>query len=78
MNTQVGHYIDIEDLDLFLKMHFGKSERLNVSDINYKDEKLNLDLDEQEVNKYLDLDYYVYRQILNSPNLWKWQQGKIF
>lgn len=78
INTHVNWYVEMKDLPTFLKMHFGKSERLNVSDINYKDENLNLDLDEQEVNKYLDLDYYVYRQILNSPNLWKWQQGKIF
>jgi hypothetical protein len=68
----------MKDLPSFLRMHFGKSEQLNQNDIDYKDTELNLDLDEFDIRKHLDLDYYVYKQIVNSPHLWKWQQGRIF
>lgn len=78
INTQIDWYVEMKDLPTFLKMHFGKSEHLNQSDINYKDPELGLDLDEPDVMKFLDLDYYIYKQILSSRHLWKWQQGKIF
>jgi len=73
MNWQIGHYVDITDLDAFLKMHFGKSYRVNES----KDE-IKLNLDKEEIMKYLTLDYYVYNTIKNSPFLWEWQHGRIF
>tara|TARA_R110000803_G_scaffold210465_2_gene282362 strand:+ start:556 stop:1113 length:558 start_codon:yes stop_codon:yes gene_type:complete len=78
INTQIDWYIEMKDLPSFLRMHFGKSEQLNQNDIDYKDTELNLDLDEFDIRKHLDLDYYVYKQIVNSPHLWKWQQGRIF
>mgnify|MGYP003114043994 CR=1 FL=1 len=73
MNTQVGHYVDIEDLDLFLKMHFDKSLRLKKNTDETK-----LDIDKEEIMKYLTFDYYVYNTIKKSPFLWEWQHGRIF
>jgi|TARA_R100000479_G_scaffold118926_1_gene60759 hypothetical protein len=73
INTHVNWYIELKDLDIFTKMHFNKVEYCNKDKINIK-----LNLDEQEIKKYLQLDYYVYNNILNSNYLWKWQQGKIF
>jgi len=76
MNTGITHYVDIKDLDLFLKMHFNKSLNNNSTDV--KKEKIEKYLDKNEIIKYLHLDYYIYNSIINSPFLWEWQHGKIF
>jgi len=81
MNCQISHYIDIEDLNIFLKMHFKKSEHENKF-TNLK-EKVNIKnieeyLDKDEIMKYLHMDYYIYDTIKRSPFLWEWQHGKIF
>jgi len=73
INTHINWYIEMKDLNIFMKMHFDKVEYCNENKINIK-----LDLDKKEIIKYLNLDYYVYNNILNSNYLWKWQQGKIF
>jgi hypothetical protein len=73
INTHINWYIEMKDLNIFMKMHFDKVEYYNENKINIK-----LDLDKKEIIKYLNLDYYVYNNILNSNYLWKWQQGKIF
>tara|TARA_A100001391_G_scaffold204044_2_gene198297 strand:- start:304 stop:846 length:543 start_codon:yes stop_codon:yes gene_type:complete len=73
INTHINYYVELKDLHTFLKMHFGKTEYQNIDKSNVK-----IDLDKNEIIKYLELDYYVYDCILNSPYLWKWQQGKIF
>jgi hypothetical protein len=71
INTDINYYIDINDLDIFLKMHFNQT--LNINKTEGK-----LTLDKQEIMKHLVVDYQVYNQIQNSPYLWKWQQGRIF
>ena len=73
INTEINYYVDIKDLDIFLKMHFGKSLNINKT-INKKE----LNIKKETVMKYLNLEYNLYNLILNSPFLWKWQQGKIF
>ena len=73
INTHIDWYIELKDLHTFLKMHFGIVEYCNIDKNN-----IELNLDKEEIMKYLNLDYYVYNNIINSPNLWKWQQGKIF
>lgn len=73
INANIDWYIELEDLHTFLKMHFGRVEYCNINKNN-----IELNLDKEEIMKYLNLDYYVYNNIINSPNLWKWQQGKIF
>tara|TARA_R110002012_G_scaffold222811_1_gene394734 strand:+ start:449 stop:1030 length:582 start_codon:yes stop_codon:yes gene_type:complete len=81
MNTKITHYIDIKDLNVFLKMHFGKSEHINKFPEKHKDSKFyNIEeyLDKTEIMKYLHLDYYIYNYIKNSSFLWEWQHGKIF
>tara|TARA_B100000212_G_C27379673_1_gene536426 strand:- start:3107 stop:3664 length:558 start_codon:yes stop_codon:yes gene_type:complete len=73
MNTQIVNYVDIKDLDLFLKMHFGKSKRAHENK-----ESIEIKIDKEEIMKYLTLDYYMYNTIKNSPFLWEWQHGRIF
>tara|TARA_B100001059_G_scaffold201524_1_gene208939 strand:+ start:4206 stop:4748 length:543 start_codon:yes stop_codon:yes gene_type:complete len=73
INTNIDWYVELKDLCTFLKMHFDRVEYCNISENDLK-----LNLDKKEIMKYLNLDYYVYNQIINSPNLWKWQHGKIF
>ena len=73
INTHINWYIEMKDLNIFMKMHFDKVEYCNENKIDIK-----LNLDKEEITKYLNLDYYVYNNILNSNYLWKWQQGKIF
>ena len=74
-NTQVSHYIDISDLNIFLKMHFKKIEHKNKSEDFQNIEKY---LDKTEIMKYLHMDYYVYDYIKKSPFIWEWQHGNIF
>jgi len=75
INANIDWYVELKDLPTFLKMHFNKEEFLNK---NNEQNDIKLDLDPEDVRKYLALDYYVYSEILNGPNLWKWQNGKIF
>ena len=63
----------INDLNMFLKMHFGQSNYLNMDE-----QKDNIKVEKNDIMKYLNFDYYIYNNILNSNNLWKWNQGKIF
>ena len=73
INVNIDFYVHINDLEIFLKMHFGESQFLNLNP-----EKFSLDIEKKDVMKYLNFDYYMYNQILNSDNLWKWNQGKLF
>lgn len=80
MNYQISHYIDIEDLDLFLTMHFGKTKHLNSFANQTNDKFYNIEkyLDKDDIMKYLHMDYHFYNSIKKSPFLWEWQHGKIF
>jgi len=78
-NVQCSHYIDLSDLHVFLKMHFGKSEYENKTPLHsFKDKDIEKYINKDEVMKYLHLDYYVYNSVKRSPFLWEWQHGKIF
>jgi len=71
-NTDIDWYVDIEDLDLFLKIHFNTTVKLNSNT------EKNIFFNKDEVMKYLQLDYEVYNRIKSSTYLWEWQKGKIF
>jgi hypothetical protein len=73
INADINWYININDLDIFLKMHFGTTLTLNKNN-----NKSKLNINKKEVMKYLNIDYEIYNQIMNSENLWEWQKGKIF
>ena len=73
INVDIDHYVHINDLNMFLKMHFGQSNYLNMDE-----QKDNIKVEKNDIMKYLNFDYYIYNNILNSNNLWKWNQGKIF
>ena len=73
INTCVDWYIDLPDLDNFLKMHFNKSLFLNKNDGIVREY-----FDKENVLKYLHMEYEIYNKIKMSPYLWEWQKGKIF
>jgi len=73
INTNINWYVQLKDLNIFQKVHFN-----NISYENKNEKNIKIDLDKKEIMKYLELDYYIYNNILNSNNLWKWQNGKIF
>ena len=73
INTNIDWYVDIKDLNIFLKMHFNVEMHCNENK-----KEIDLNLNKEEVMKYLNLDYYVYNKILQSDHLWKWYNGKIF
>ena len=78
---QIEYYIDMSDLNLFLKMHFNQTKHINAFPEEHKISKYyNIEkyLDKEEIMKYLHFDYYVYDHIKKSPFLWEWQHGKIF
>tara|TARA_R100001132_G_scaffold4057_1_gene3355 strand:+ start:71 stop:619 length:549 start_codon:yes stop_codon:yes gene_type:complete len=72
INVNIDYYVDIKDLHLFLKMHFGESAWVN------KQPNKSPLINKNEVMKYLNFDYYVYNKIKDSNNFWNWTQGKIF
>jgi len=72
INADIDYYVDIKDLNIFLKMHFNKTYTINENN------NINLNVDKNEIMKYLTLDYKIYNNIISSSFLWKWQQGKIF
>ena len=73
INTNIDWYVDIKDLDMFLKMHFNVEIHSNENNVD-----IDLNLNKKDIMKYLDLDYYVYNKIIQSDHLWKWFNGKIF
>jgi len=85
MNTQIDHYIDIKDLNLFLKIHFKQTKHENNftklcknKGVNKKLYNIEKYLNKRDIMKYLHLDYHIYNSIKASPFLWEWQHGKIF
>lgn len=83
-NPSIDVYVDIEDLDLFLKMNFdyakSETEITNKVEMEYKNKALEIIeiFGEQRVKDKLSFDTYIYNTIKNSADLWKWQNGKIF
>tara|TARA_R100001443_G_scaffold865_5_gene3456 strand:- start:583 stop:1143 length:561 start_codon:yes stop_codon:yes gene_type:complete len=75
-NTKVEYYIDLDDLNLFLQMHFGESFCENKSNIDTTE--IEKHLGKKEIMKYLNMDNYIYNYIKKSPFFWEWQHGKIF
>ena len=73
LNADINWYIDIKDLNLFLKIHFGKNIQLNKNI-----DKTKLNFNKEDIMKYLTIDYEVYNSIIKSSNFWEWQKGKIF
>lgn len=80
MNTNIDWYVQLKDLSKFLQMHFNNSKHLNINNVEHTLDTKNdeIKINKQDVHKYLDLDNYVYNDIINSPNLWNWQNGRIF
>jgi len=81
MNVQLTHYVDINDLNIFLKMHFNKTEHINKFPNKFKKSKfydIEKYIDKDEIMKYLHLDYHIYNHIKKSPFIWEWQHGTIF
>lgn len=78
-NTQCTHYVDISDLNLFLKIHFNQTAHENkFNNIEKEYKNIEKHLNKNDIMKYLHLDYYVYNTLKTSAFMWDWQHGKIF
>ena len=78
-NTKINWYVDLKDLNIFLKMHFNKNVKINkglnelkvqAKDFVYK----NID----KIKPYLMPDIKLYEAAQQSEQLWQWQKGRIF
>jgi hypothetical protein len=78
-NAKINWYINIEDLDIFLKMHFSKQNRINKGINKLKEEIKRYVYDNMEtIEPYLTTDIKMYETIQQSEQLWQWQKGRIF
>ena len=80
----VNAVVKIEDLNIFLDMHFKKRNNINVTNTpsEYKNTVLNFIENNKEIKNlimsYLAPDYYYIEQIKYNNLFWVWQNGKIF
>jgi len=68
----------IEVTLISVKVHKGNVERalskLKKKVKDYIEENKNF---KKALDKYLQIDYFVYQQILNNNQFWYWQLGKV-
>ena len=85
-NRNLDFYVDIKDLDVFLRMHF-KSPPLfpstrNKGDIQTKtllEDYINANPNlKSKIQTHLSLDYYLINELYNHKLVWEFQQGKFF
>jgi len=81
IGSKIDMFVLHNDLNNFLKVNFGVSfhENKGSSVIKNKVKKFIKDNKnfEKELDKYLEIDYFVYQQILNNNKFWYWQLGKV-
>lgn len=89
-NRNVDFYVDVKDLDIFLRIHF-KNPPQNLPSSNKGSNKGDSAIKELLKNyiesnsklkdiiyNYLSLDYYLIDELYNNSLIWGFQQGKIF
>jgi hypothetical protein len=78
-NTGVNWYIDLNDLSVFLKMHFNKEIKLNEGSSKLEKEVGNFVHKNMHLIKpHLMADIKMYEAVQQSEQLWQWQKGRIF
>ena len=78
-NAKVNWYVDLKDLDIFLKMHFNKNIKINKGLTKLKSQvkdfvTKNID----KIKPFLMPDIKLYEAAQQSEQLWQWQKGRIF
>jgi len=81
IGSKVDMFVSHKDLNNFLQINFNTSFHENKGSIvlkkevkDYIEENKNF---KKALDKYLQIDYFVYQQILNNNQFWYWQLGKI-
>ena len=81
IGSKVDMFVSHKDLNNFLQINFNTSFHENKGSIvlkkevkDYIEENKNF---KKALDKYLQIDYFVYQQILNNNQFWYWQLGKV-
>jgi len=81
IGSKVNMFVKHEDLNDFLKINFNTvfHENKGSSTIKNKINKfINNNINfKTSLEKYLEIDYFIYQQILKSNKFWYWQLGKV-
>ena len=81
IGSKVDMFVSHRDLNNFLQINFNTSFHENKGSLvlknkvkDYIEENKNF---KKALDKYLQIDYFVYQQILNNNQFWYWQLGKV-
>tara|TARA_R100000654_G_scaffold10181_1_gene22851 strand:+ start:2137 stop:2724 length:588 start_codon:yes stop_codon:yes gene_type:complete len=81
IGSKVDMFVSHKDLNNFLQINFNTSFHENKGSLvlkkevkDYIEENKNF---KKALDKYLQIDYFVYQQILNNNQFWYWQLGKV-
>ena len=81
IGSKVDMFVSHRDLNNFLQINFNTSFHENKGSLvlkkkvkDYIEENKNF---KKALDKYLQIDYFVYQQILNNNQFWYWQLGRV-
>ena len=78
-NVKINWYVDLKDLNIFLKMHFNKDIKINKGASKIKEQVTDFVYNNMnKIKPYLMPDIKMYEAIQQSEQLWQWQKGRIF
>jgi len=83
INNPIDFYVDINDLNTFLKCNFDYDASGNIDEDGSREYKgkakeLIHRFGQQRMEDLLAFDTHIYNKIKTSGNIWKWQHGKVF
>ena len=81
-NKKIDHYVNIEDLNLFINIHNKNykpsgENKTNKEDKEFAMHMIDLFFPKKDLEKYLYVDKKMYEMIQNDGKLWRWQHGQI-
>ena len=81
IGTKVNLFVSHKDLNNFLEINFNTCFHENKGSLILK-KKVKDYIEENKdfkkaLDKYLQIDYFLYQQILNNNQFWYWQLGKV-
>jgi hypothetical protein len=81
IGTKVDIFVSHKDLNNFLQINFNTCFHENKGSPELKNKVKDYIEENKEfkktLDKYLQIDYFVYQQILNNNKFWYWQLGKV-
>jgi len=81
IGSRINMFVKHQDLNNFLKINFNVFFHENKGSLVIKNKVkkfINTNKKFKEtLEKYLEIDYFIYKQILKSNKFWHWQLGKV-